>query len=106
MERDRSLLTVASGGLGLLVSVLALSVKRPSAIQVVLYLIAFAAFLTTILAVIVIFDRNAAYIRRLLAGDPTHDRLLGILDRLAEICFMLGIVSFMCVGVVTLFTRP
>ncbi len=97
MERDKSLLTVASAGVGLLVAMSA----TVSQLSVAATLISFGAFLITIICSIMIFSRNAKHLEVLIANDQSQDSdvFLSILDWISQISFAIGIVSLSYLGI-------
>lgn len=98
MERDKALLTVSSGGIGLLVTFLQFKENIESC-HSILYYIAFFSFITCIISIIVIFSRNAKYIEKLLSSDTKeNDRILGIFDYTAVIFFSIGILFTIVIG--------
>ena len=95
MERDKSLFTLSSAGIGLLVTLLTTGAAHPAAHRS-WYVVAFGFFLLALLTALAVFERNAHHIRQL-ADDPgARDRLLDWLDRLLVTWFVLGVAA--CVG--------
>jgi len=101
MERDRSLLALSSGGIGLLVTLLT-TVGIVDAWQLVLYIFAASAFATAILSAILIFGRNAEHLRRLATTDEcSDDPSLIRLDTLLLVGFVVGMILLAVIGITT-----
>jgi len=102
LERDKSLLTVSAGGIGLLVTLL--SVTKPTGLAILLaYGVAFLGFTVAVVTAVAIFDRNAKHVERILAKQPTDSgRRLDLLDRIAAIGFIVGVLSSVIIGGITL----
>src|ERR1041384_3619076 len=100
MEKDKSLLTLATGGIGLLITLLT-TVGVASHLALWLYVCGLASFLITILSAVSIFRRNARFIQCLINDDAPSDRDLKRLDRLMYWSFILGLVSSIGVGITT-----
>jgi hypothetical protein len=101
LEHDKSLLTLAAGGIGLLLTLLT-TVGVSSCVALVLYALAIAAFLTTIVCVLFIFKRNKTHIEEVIHGARIGgDRVLTILDVVASISFGFGALLAAVIGVVS-----
>ena len=101
MERDKSLLHVASAGLGVLVALLTLK-GSITTLQFVVSLVAFIGFLFTIVVVIVIFQQNAVYIQEFIINPSGGNKVLKILDRIVTVSFVTGIIAFLSVGLLSM----
>lgn len=110
MERDKSILYIASGAIGLLIT-LATGTKCFSRWEFLFYFIALAAFLSTIIVVLVIFQRNTVFLAKLKAdaekpedkktasgGDP----VLSCLDKALLISFGVGIFFSFGIAIINL----
>lgn len=98
MERDKALLTLSSGGIGLLVTFLQFK-ENIEPCHTILYYIAFFSFITCIVSIIVIFSRNAKYIEKLLSSDTReNDKVLGFFDYMAVTFFAIGILFTIIIG--------
>lgn len=105
MERDKSLLAVSSGGVGLLLTLLQIF-EVLSPFHVIPYLFALAGFMITILAIIGVFHRNAHYVGKLMKGcKPKGDTVLKWLDRTAVVSFIVGILASVLIGVLLTLTN-
>lgn len=102
MERDKALLTLSSGGVGLLVTFLQFKETIESC-HSILYYIAFISFILCIASVIVIFNRNAKYIEKLLSSETReNDKVLGFFDYMAVTFFTIGILFTIIIGLLNI----
>ncbi len=102
MERDRSLLTLSSAAIGLLVTFLNFNDSLNNC-EVIFYAVAFLAFLICIGSVITIFSKNPDYLEKLVKEeDVENDKFLGALDYAAVISFCVGVFSTTLIGVIKL----
>ncbi len=98
LEKDKHLFSISSIGIGLLVT-LATTIGFNSIYVVIMFCLAVFAFLACICAVLWIFNANAHYLVKVVAGSDEPSQLLFILDRTAWISFLLGIVFSVILGV-------
>lgn len=101
MEKDRSLLALSSGGVGLLVTLLT-TVGVVDLWQLVLYIFAAVGFGVSIFSAILIFDWNAKHLQRVATthesgDDPTLIRL----DTLLLLGFIVGVILLAIIGITT-----
>jgi len=97
MEADKSILAVSAGGVGLLVTLLALyQVKTTGDIAV--YMIALGFFVVSIVSSLFIFKRNHIVLMKILMGGAQKDTILTILDYLNISCCILGILTTIYIG--------
>ncbi|HYB95022.1 MAG TPA: hypothetical protein VEC39_08620 [Vicinamibacterales bacterium] len=95
MEKDKTLLALASGAIGLLVTLLTTAGPTSSG-QLWLYGLAGLSFISTVVLAIKIFDKNCDYLMRLITkGDRDRDPVLAKLDAWMFRSFILG-VAFTC----------
>lgn len=92
MEKDRTLLTLASAGIGLLATLLT-TVGPGSLTELVLYGAAGTAFTVSVVAAVSIFGRNSDHLEAVVqerkrGNDPKLQRL----DRLLFVSFLLGVI--------------
>jgi hypothetical protein len=105
MERDRSILTLSAGGIGLLVALM--TARRPeSSGQMVIYLFASIAFVTALIAGLMIFKRNATYLEAELAAwragkTDLGDAGLVQLDWTLLVAFVVGVVLTILVAIMS-----
>jgi hypothetical protein len=97
IERDKQLLGLSVTAIGLLVTLLR-TVGVSSFSQMILFGFALFAFLTTVISVIYVLDKNAAHIEEMLRGVTTESQALKILDKTAEISFVLGMLMIVIIG--------
>jgi hypothetical protein len=95
MERDKSLLTLSSAGIGLLVTLLTAGKAHDDVLKP-WFIAGFLSFAATLLLSILVFHRNANLIRALVRDPDAGDRLLDVLDWLLVGSFLLGVAA--CVG--------
>lgn len=98
IEKDKNILTISSGAIALLVTLLT-SFKVSSIFILYYYFAALLYFLVTIILIIIVFDKNADYIE-LLLNDKENDtngvklrNLLHYLDRAIIYCFLAGTLT-------------
>lgn len=104
MERDKSILTLAAAGIGLIVSLVSLSSTND--LQQVLFALGILSFLVCIGIALAILDRNATYVAALLKGfnaptDPHLERL----DKMLVLSFGLGILFTVAAAVAPILMR-
>ena len=98
MERDRTIVTISVGAIGLLVTLLTtVGIKTPWTAW--LYMGALAGFALAATCSIIIFDRNSAYLEKVLQGSTSKSKLLGSLDRIMLLFFGLGVILTILIGV-------
>jgi hypothetical protein len=96
LELDKSLLTLSSGGVGLLVTVL-----RPamhSCAAQVIYALALIAFIVCDMIVLVIFKRNSTHLEAVVHSSEASDFVLAFLDTAAIVTFICGVVLSAIIG--------
>lgn len=101
LEHDKSILTLAAGGIGLLITLLT-TVGLLSAEALVLYVGAITSFLVALVSVLVVFRRNRTYIEQVLAGKAGgNDPMLAKADSIALWAFGVGVVFTAVIGIAT-----
>jgi hypothetical protein len=99
LEHDKSILTLAAGGIGLLITLLT-SVGLSTAEALVLYILAIICFVVALVAVLIVFRYNKAHIESILAGtQETVDPSLAKVDTIAIGAFGLGVVLTAVIGI-------
>lgn len=96
MEKDKSLLTLASAGIGILVSI-----GATSRIEKICYVFAISFFVVTVFCTLVVFELNAKLIENLIM-EQKMDRLGKIAQRVDHgmiLSFLFGVISFALLGV-------
>lgn len=93
MEKDKTLLTLSAGGVGLLVTLLTGFGAR-SSLQLGMFALSGVAFLIAMLTAVVVFERNAKHIEDVLNGASVgDDSMLVRLDVILMGAFLLGVVG-------------
>lgn len=98
MERDRSLLTLSSAAIGLLVTLLTTTGGRDW-LQKSSYVVAFLSFGTAVCLALSIFSRNGDHLARLLEDPGATDERLALYDKLLVWCFGLGVAACVALGI-------
>lgn len=98
-EKDKSLLTISAGAIGLLVTLLT-TLEIPSLCLIGCFFFAFILFIITIICIIFVFERNAKHIENVLNDKDDDDKILKILDRTIVFCFIFGIIFTVIIGTV------
>jgi hypothetical protein len=98
IELDKSLLTLSAGGIGLMISLVTVFGIQ-SIESLLLFILALAAFICCIVAVLVILKRNSKHIEEVFRQNKATDPLLGILDSVAIVSFLSGVVLSVIIGV-------
>ncbi|WP_016951134.1 hypothetical protein [Anabaena sp. PCC 7108] len=53
----------------------------------------------TVISIIYILDRNALHIEKILSENQTQDKILMLLDKIAELGFITGIILVVIIGI-------
>ena len=101
MERDRSLLSLSSGGIGLVVTLLATGLVTTAMLRALasVSMLCFAGSLTCSLSV---FRANSKYVQALLEGIDSEGPLER-LDRRLVVWFGLGVSALLALGLALIF---
>lgn len=97
MEKDKSLLMLSAGGVGILVTLLTTTGIHSRSVGI-LFAIAMGCFLASIILAVLIFGRNANYIHCLINDKPAKDRDLKWMDRIMFWSFIFGILLSIFIG--------
>jgi hypothetical protein len=97
LERDKQLLGLSVTAIGLLVTLLK-TFGVSDLVQLVPFGFAFFAFLTTVISVLCILGENAAHIEKTLDGSSAESKVLILLDKIAGISFVTGIILIVIIG--------
>lgn len=97
LERDKQLLGLSVTAIGLLVTLLR-TVGVTNFLQIIFFGFALFAFLITVISVIWILDKNSTHIERVLSGSETESKILMLLDKIAGISFVMGMVLIVIIG--------
>jgi succinate dehydrogenase/fumarate reductase cytochrome b subunit len=99
-EKDRSLLTLSSGAIGLLITLLT-SVGINSVAELVLYILSFLAFGACIVLLLHVFTSNRELLLKIANEEKIVDNKLQKLDQTVFVLFLVGIVLFFSIGVIS-----
>jgi hypothetical protein len=91
MERDRTVLTLSSAGLGLLATLLA-AIGFGSWRQFVVYIGAAIAFLISVFGGLAVFHFNSNYVQDLFHRRKPKTRLMNLSTKVLVVGFLIGIV--------------
>jgi hypothetical protein len=100
LEYDKSLLMLSAGAIGLLVTLLT-TVGVDSITLLFIFFGAVISFVICLFSVLAIFSRNAKHLEDLIAGKRGNDQLLGFLDTLSIISFVVGVLLAAIIGLAT-----
>jgi hypothetical protein len=98
MERDKTLVTLSAGGIGLLVTLLT-TVGVTFSWGIWLYAGALLSFLTTIATSVVVFDRNSKHIEDLIHQPGSRDSVLKRLDKVSLWSFVIAALFAIAIGI-------
>lgn len=98
MERDKTLLILSSGGVGILVTLLS-TIGAVNCIGIIFYMLAFISFVITMIVLVTIFDKNAKHIEDTIKGKKDSDPKLDFLDNLSLWAFILGAIFAIIIGI-------
>jgi hypothetical protein len=97
MEHDKSLLTLSTAAIGVLIA-FASKVTLRSLASLILYIAALASFILCLAIVLWIYRQNSKHLENLVHSDAAHDRLLSFLDPAAIWTFGAGIMFASILG--------
>jgi hypothetical protein len=97
MEHDKSLLTLSTAAIGVLIALASKIILRSLA-SLTLYIAALASFILCLAIVLWIYRQNSRHLENLVQSDSAHDRLLGFLDPTAIWTFGAGIMFASMLG--------
>lgn len=98
LEHDKSILTLSTAGVGLLVTLLT-TIGAHTCLQRFLFALALLAFVVSSVAVLRIFAKNKSYLEDLVAnGKSASESRLRQLDVLAIMAFALGVALTAAIG--------
>ena len=104
MARDKSLVTLSAGGVGVLVTLLTtVGVSRPW--QIYLYLTSFAGFLITIGTALMIYQMNSELIENDFKGESSEHLKLKTFDRITISAFITGAVFAALIAITSALTQ-
>lgn len=97
IEADKTIITIASGGIGLLVALINV-IEVKSNTDIYCYIFAIGTFIISIGAGIFIFKRNPAVLVKSLNKNYKKDRWLGVADAVVIISFSAGLLLTTYIG--------
>jgi len=100
MEKDKSILSLSSGGIALLVGLLS-TIGIVYLWELVLYSLAIIAFIGSIISVLIVFRRNSIHIEDVIKDNKDYDKSLGFLDRLIPFLFIIALFFSFAIGIIT-----
>ncbi|MCK5601196.1 hypothetical protein KAR91_04985 [Candidatus Pacearchaeota archaeon] len=98
MERDKSLLTLSTAGIGFLIT-LFVNFDITECGQNILCLLAGISFFVTIISCLLIFNRNAKHIEESVQSGKDEDSVLKVLDNIVFWGFIVGLIFIILFGV-------
>lgn len=98
LEHDRSLLVLATGGIGLLITLLS-TIGARSCVEVMLYSGALLSFLICLASILWIFKRNATHLEEIIQNKVERDPVLRRLDIAALASFFAGVALSSIIGI-------
>lgn len=98
LEHDKNLLTLAAGGIGLLISLVS-AFGIESVESLILFILALFAFTLCVIAVLWIFKRNSKHIEDVVGGKRESDPVLNALDNVALSTFLAGVILSSIIGI-------
>ena len=102
IERDKNLLTLSSGAIGILVTLLS-TVGIQEQYQLYLYIPALFCFLTCIVLVLKVFKANQKHIEQVIQGFEGFDVKLKIIDTSVNLAFGIGVTLSILIGITAAF---
>jgi hypothetical protein len=99
LEHDKNLLTLAAGGIGLLISLVS-AFGIESVESLIIFILALFAFTLCVVAVLWIFKRNSKHIEDVVGGQKMNsDPVLAALDNVALSTFLAGVILSSVLGI-------
>ncbi len=99
MTRDKTLLALSSGGIGVLLTLVS-TVGVDSTFEAMCFALGFLGFIVVIVAILAIFYRNPQHLENVLENPEHRDRILDTLDRVAIAFFGLAIIAATTIGAI------
>lgn len=101
MERDKSILSLSVGAIGLLVGLLS-TVGIKNKWELIFYISALIAFIFSIIVILLVFRRNSKYIEDVITNkNKGQDKILEFLDKLVIFLFIIALVFSSTIGIIT-----
>ena len=97
MERDKTLVTLSSGAIGLLITILT-TAGVENCWMIFLFIISIFAFITTIWSSLEIYQLNSKHLEDALRGSSETSTELEKYDKLSVRAFVIGTIAAMLIG--------
>lgn len=95
MEVDKSILTLSTGGIGLLVTLL-ISIGIDTVLELIVYIAAIVFFLITISINLYVFERNSEYLEKVIENE--NPKSLKGYDTLKKYTFIFALILALLIG--------
>lgn len=102
MERDKTLLILSSGGVGILITLFS-TIGTINYITILIYFLAILSFIVSILSLVIIFQKNSAHIEESINGKRDVAPILDFLDKLSFFSFLIGAILATSVSIYSAF---
>jgi len=100
LERDKSVLMLSAGAVGLLATLMT-TVGPYTYIAIALYAVGTIAFAGALVIVLIVFDRNAKHLEQAARDPKAHDPVLAKMDTASFWLFVVGAVVLGALGFMT-----
>jgi hypothetical protein len=101
MEKDKSILTLSSGAIGLLATFLNVY-GIETQLQTILYVVAMVSFLIAIISSLWIFTQNSHHLENIIQDkNCTNDTTLEFLDKILNGSFIIGIIFTILISIIS-----
>lgn len=104
MERDKSLLLLSGGAIGLLITLATTGGKKTSC-EGLLFFVAILSFTVCLLVVVHIFSANAEHLEKEINEKTGLDAQLGVFDDIAIFSFGFGVIISVLIATLVLFHK-
>lgn len=104
LERDKSILTLAGGGVALAVSLIT-TIGPDSISMLALFIAALISFLICLITLVFTFDENANYLSQVIKELPPDKRLLTLLNRIGLWSMLIGSILLSIAGGMAGYTK-
>jgi hypothetical protein len=98
MEVDKTLIVISSAGIGFLIMLIG-NQGINSTTDFVIYVSAIVSFIAVIFLCVVVFQRNAKYLKSLIKNPDLKDSFLDFVDKAAKLFFALGLIFTLIIGI-------
>lgn len=100
MEKDKSILTLSVGGIGVLITLLSI-VNNLAYWQILIFGLGITAFLISVICMLFIFGKNSSLIEAQIKEekeDKKTNTLLATLDKVVMFMFLTGVIMSICIA--------